>query len=217
MTKKIPKCPLCGGPHYKYMCFKNPKRGKTLARKYKKAYATGKVNKHDKVLVNQTLDRKRLIMELDRYCSLIVRIGASNKYGICSCYTCGKRVPFKLGDNGHYRSRQAMQTRWDFQNCHFQCTTCLTGDATLYKWDFSPIQQRNIKSGDMILARNPMSNGVMIVKVEDIEPVEVSKTKTIYIDGEKIEGNFGHLIETRNGFEPIEKVQIHNIIRIWKK
>lgn len=133
---KTPKCPVCGGPHYKYMCFKNPKRGKTLANKYKKAYSTGKVAKHDKVLNNQSLNRKRLIMELDKYCSLIVRVGASDKSGIAYCYTCGKRLPYKMLDNGHYRSRQCLATRWDFQNCHPQCQNCnrlLHGNLVEYR------------------------------------------------------------------------------------
>ena len=212
-------CKYCGSTlHFSYQCYQNPKRGKALKRRYEQAYRTGKTPKHDKILANQSLDRKRLIMELDKYCSLIVRISASNRFGIAQCYCCGKSIPYKMGDCAHYISRQKMQSRFDIEsNLRINCTTCLTGDATLYKWDFSPVQQRNIKSGDMILARNPMSNGVMIVEVEDIEPIEVSKTKTIHIDGEKIEGNFGHLVETRSGFEPIEKVQIHNIIRIWKK
>ena len=136
MVKKIPKCPICGGPHYKSFCWQNPKRGYNLRKKYEKAYKTGKVPRGEKTLSKETTKRKRLIMELDKYCSLIVRIGASDKYGVANCFTCGKRVPFKLGDNGHYRSRQAMQTRWDFQNCHFQCTHCnrvLRGNLKKYR------------------------------------------------------------------------------------
>ena len=121
---KLPKCPICGGPHYKSFCFKNPKRKKTLARKYKQAYRTGKTPKHDKVLTKQSLDRKRLIMELDKYCSLIVRISASNQFGIAECYTCGKRIPWKYGDCSHLISRQWGGTRFDLTHLRFCCQHC---------------------------------------------------------------------------------------------
>ena len=135
MAKQV-KCPICGGPHYKSFCWQNPKRNKNLARKYKQAYKTGKTPKHDKLLSSQTLDRKRLIMELDKYCSLIVRMSESDKYGVGVCIACGKRLPYKYLDNGHYRSRQALQTRWDFLNCHSECTHCnrvLRGNLKKYR------------------------------------------------------------------------------------
>lgn len=75
-------------------------------------------------------------MELDKYCSLVVRVGASNKFGIASCISCGKSVPYRLGDCGHYRSRQHLQTRWDLTNCNFQCTVCnrqLRGNLVKYR------------------------------------------------------------------------------------
>lgn len=135
MAKQI-TCKYCGShTHYSYMCFQNPKRKSALKRKYSQ-YKAGKTPKHDKVLSAQTLDRKRLILELDKYCSLIVRISASDKYGVVNCYTCGKRIPWKLCDNGHYRSRQALQTRWDFLNCHCQCQNCnrlLRGNLSRYR------------------------------------------------------------------------------------
>ena len=137
MTRKG-KCKYCGSDfHWSYQCRLNPKRGKVLARKYKQAYKTGKTPKHDKLLSNQPLDRKRLIMELDRYCSLIVRISASNQFGIAECYTCGKRIPWKYGDCGHYRSRQHLQSRFDIdKNLRICCQSCnrlLHGNLVKYR------------------------------------------------------------------------------------
>ena len=63
-------------------------------------------------------------MELDKYCSLIVRIGASNKYGVLSCYTCGKRIPWKMADCSHLVSRQWGGTRFDFTHLRPCCQFC---------------------------------------------------------------------------------------------
>ena len=133
---RTPVCSICGGNHYKSFCWRNPKRGKNLRAKYKKAYATGKTPKHDKILSAQPLDRKRLILELDRYFSLIVRIRGSDKYGVATCVTCGKKLPFRAMDCGHYRSRQHLQTRWDLTNGQIECTVCnrvLRGNLKLYR------------------------------------------------------------------------------------
>ena len=118
-------CKYCGSTlHFSYQCFKNPNRGKTLKRRYEKAYKTGEVGKHDKVLNSQSLNRKRLVMELDKYCSLIVRISASDKYGVATCYTCGKRLPWKCMHNCHFKSRQFLGTRFDFDNMRCGCPDC---------------------------------------------------------------------------------------------
>lgn len=123
---KIPTCKICGRQgHYAYACWQNPKRGKNLKKRYEKAFRNGKTPKHDKVLARQSLDRKRLILELDKYCSLIVRIKASDKFGVCDCYCCGKRLPWKQVDCAHYVSRQHLQSRFDLDsNLRVNCTNC---------------------------------------------------------------------------------------------
>ena len=136
MTKKVPKCPICGGPHYKSFCWQNPKRGYNLRKKYEKAYKTGKVPRGEKTLSKETTKRKRLIMELDKYCSLIVRVGASDKYGNCLCYICGRKLPYRQMHNGHYKSRQFLGTRFDFDNMRASCPNCnvvLHGNIPKYK------------------------------------------------------------------------------------
>ena len=130
-------CKYCGSTlHFSYQCFRNPKRGYAIKKKYEQVYKTGKTPKHDKMLSSQSLDRKRLIMELDRYCSLVVRISASNKFGVLSCYTCGKRISYKMCDNGHLKSRQFQGTRFDFDNMRPQCQNCnrtLKGNLVKYR------------------------------------------------------------------------------------
>ena len=131
----MPKCKICGGPHYKYQCFQNPKRKYALKRKYSE-YKAGKTPRRDKVLSAQTTARKRLILDLDKYCSLIVRIQASDKFGVASCFTCGRRLPYKMLDNGHFKSRQFVGTRFDFDNMRPQCQNCnrfLKGNLSQYR------------------------------------------------------------------------------------
>lgn len=133
---KIPKCKICGGPHYAYMCFQNPKRKYALKRKYS-SYKAGVKPKKDKLLSNEkSLDRRRLTMELDKYCSWIVRLKASDKYGKITCYTCGKKIPWKMAHCCHFISRRYGGTRFDFDNLKAGCEYCnvaLHGNLEAYR------------------------------------------------------------------------------------
>lgn len=133
---KTPKCSICGGPHYAYMCFQNPKRKYVIKRKYS-GYKQGVKPKKDKLLKDEkSLNRRRLILELDKYCSWIVRLKASDKYGVITCYTCGKRVPYKMAHCCHYISRRYGGTRFDFDNLRAGCEYCnvaLHGNLEKYK------------------------------------------------------------------------------------
>lgn len=133
---KAPKCKICGGPHYAYMCFQNPKRKYALKRKYS-GYKAGVKPKRDKLLSNEkNLDRRRLTLELDKFCSLYVRLKASNKYGVLSCYTCGKRIPWKTAHCCHFISRRFGGTRFDLDNLRAGCEYCnvaLHGNLEVYK------------------------------------------------------------------------------------
>lgn len=148
----MPKCKICGGPHYQYQCFQNPKRKAAMKRKFSE-YKAGKVPKRDKVLSKtRGLNRKRLILELDKYCSLYVRVSSTTNIrptvqphirvcsnptlGIGACYTCGKRLPWKALHNGHFKSRQFIGTRFDFDNMRPQCEYCnvvLHGNINKYR------------------------------------------------------------------------------------
>lgn len=59
--------------------------------------------------------RKKLIRELDKIVSLIVRKRDGR------CVVCGKVEGLT---NGHLFSRSNYSTRWDFENCYGQCLGC---------------------------------------------------------------------------------------------
>lgn len=188
---KTPKCKICGGPHYKYQCFQNPKRKQALKRKYSE-YKKGKVPKREKLLASQTNPRKRLILELDRYCSLCVRIEASDKFGIASCFTCGKRYPYKMMDNGHYRSRQFGGTRFDFDNMRPQCQNCnrlLHGNLSRYRENLiREIGEERVDALDL-----KKNNKISTVELENLL-VEIKNRYKNDIEKKKVEQRTSGLV-----------------------
>ena len=61
--------------------------------------------------------------KLDALFSTYIRTKYS-KNGICTCYTCGKKLPIKSIQNGHFVPRQYLATRWEEKNCRPQCWGC---------------------------------------------------------------------------------------------
>lgn len=60
---------------------------------------------------------------LDKVFSLYIR-QRDSKDGIIKCISCGKLVPWKESDCGHFINRKHMATRYDEQNCNAQCRLC---------------------------------------------------------------------------------------------
>lgn len=77
---------------------------------------------------------KYLKKELDRVFSLYIRhLGA--KDGMNQCFTCGKILPIKELQCGHYESRKHTSLRWCRENSEVQCEYCnirLKGNYTVY-------------------------------------------------------------------------------------
>lgn len=44
--------------------------------------------------------------------------------GICTCATCGAKVPIKSAHAGHFISRKHLATRFHEKNVHAQCFAC---------------------------------------------------------------------------------------------
>lgn len=121
--KKLPVCPICGGCHYQYACWKNPKR-KSAFKAHFKAVERTKTKKMVKGTFTQKDARKDLIYKLDLVVSKYVRQYYADKNGICTCYTCGRRLPWKGMDCGHCISRRYISTRFELDNLRVQCQQC---------------------------------------------------------------------------------------------
>ena len=51
------------------------------------------------------------------------------------CFTCGKQMEENESQNGHYKSRVHLSTRYSEKNCHCQCVSCNIfkgGNLTVY-------------------------------------------------------------------------------------
>ena len=76
------------------------------------------------------MDKKVLTKRLDRLVSVLVR-SRENR-----CATCGRKLPWRHRQAGHFVPRVVQQTRWDFSNVHVQCSHCnveLGGNIEKYK------------------------------------------------------------------------------------
>ena len=68
--------------------------------------------------------RKGLRFSLDRAFSWYIRLTHADEDGICTCFTCGKRLHWSQIQNGHFVSRGKLATRWRPDNCRPQCYGC---------------------------------------------------------------------------------------------
>lgn len=70
--------------------------------------------------------RSKLVKKLDVVFSQYVRLSNSDKNGMCTCVTCGKRGHWKNDgiQAGHFMSRKHYSTRWDEDNVKPQCVKC---------------------------------------------------------------------------------------------
>ena len=62
--------------------------------------------------------------KLDRIFSLYIRLRDANPQGYTRCISCGKIVPWKEADCGHFINRSHMATRYNEKNCNAQCRSC---------------------------------------------------------------------------------------------
>ena len=63
-------------------------------------------------------------VKLDRVFSQYIRLRDMMKGGYFRCISCGKLLPIKYADCGHYINRKHMSTRFSEVNCNAQCKSC---------------------------------------------------------------------------------------------
>lgn len=88
-----------------------------------------KFKKKEKIspLFDKTVSVKKqpdLKTKLDRIFSEFIRLRDANPAGYTRCISCGKLVPWKQADCGHFVNRSHMATRFNEKNCNAQCHTC---------------------------------------------------------------------------------------------
>ncbi|MAN62518.1 MAG: hypothetical protein CMI60_11305 [Parvibaculum sp.] len=81
------------------------------------------------------MSRSKEIKKLDKVFSKYVRKFHEDKYGLCTCITCGVQKPPKEMHAGHFMSRGCYSTRWLHQpdegmvNVLPQCPRCNLYDS----------------------------------------------------------------------------------------
>lgn len=125
MNRKPIICPYCGAKnlHFGYSCWRNPKRKSAFKAHFKAVEARQKKKIHKDPSSTENR-RKTLIYKLDLVVSRYVRQLYADKNGICTCYTCGKRIPWKGMDCSHFISRRFNGTRFDLDNLRVCCQYC---------------------------------------------------------------------------------------------
>lgn len=68
--------------------------------------------------------RSRLISNLDKVTSSIVRLSACNSKWEITCYTCDKKIPRKKAHCAHFVSRGVIEYRFDLDNLRACCAGC---------------------------------------------------------------------------------------------
>jgi len=57
--------------------------------------------------------------------SRFIRLRDSDENGICTCFTCGKRLEWNSGmQAGHFIGRRHWATKYHEKNVHAQCVNC---------------------------------------------------------------------------------------------
>lgn len=63
-------------------------------------------------------------VKLDRVFSQYIRLRDMMTGGYFRCISCGKLLPIRDADCGHYINRKHMSTRFSEVNCNAQCKSC---------------------------------------------------------------------------------------------
>ena len=71
-----------------------------------------------------TTETKKLREHLDRIFSEFIRLRDADENGLARCISCGKIVPWREADCGHFVNRSHMSTRYNEKNCNLQCRSC---------------------------------------------------------------------------------------------
>ena len=113
--------------------------------------------------------RKTLVRKLDQIFSLYIRTRDADKKGICTCCTCGKKLPVKQIHCGHFMSRRHMATRWDEDNCNSQCVKCNTfNQGEQYKYALFLNKKFDTDKASELLVKSRQTTKYTILDLEEM-------------------------------------------------
>lgn len=95
--------------------------------------------------------QSKAIRYLDEAVSILVR----QHYEQLGCFTCGRLIPWKEADCGHFRRRECMSTRFDLRNLGLQCKKCNRFDGgRSYEFGKKLDQVWGIRTADLMELRS---------------------------------------------------------------
>lgn len=152
------------------------------------------------------LTRSKLIKEIDKLVSMRVRYGSATRDAEgtfwCKCVSCGRKLPLKMIDCGHFVQRGCLPLRFDMGNVNPEC---LTGEAPLMLSNRKKIFQKDVKVGDMIIGHD--DGHEIITRVDYIEKVKSPIIRVELSDGRTFRGSPNHRVLTTNGYMKLSDIK----------
>jgi len=83
-------------------------------------------NKKTGLVESEIAPKQKFLTEetLDKWFSKFIRLRDTMTNGYVRCVTCGSIHHWKDVDNGHFQTRNHINTKYNEKNCNVQCTSC---------------------------------------------------------------------------------------------
>ena len=94
---------------------------------YRNLISQQRISKREADKDGLSLEEKELqdlVNDLDAVFSRWLRLSNTDKEDNCECFTCGKKMSYKVMQCGHYIGRSCYFLRFDTRNTRVQCKTC---------------------------------------------------------------------------------------------
>ena len=130
------------------------------------------------------LTRSQLIKEIDKLVSMRVRYGSATRDAEgtfwCRCVSCGRKLPLKMIDCGHFVQRGCLPLRFDMTDVAPECQACNRyHDDHLVGYADWLIKNRGMKEFQrLVKTKQDWKNG-------KIKPFKMDELKKIYNDNLK--------------------------------
>ena len=126
----------------------------------------------------------KLKAKLDQVFSQYIRLHHADRFGFCTCYTCGSRMPWKDIQNGHLFSRGRLSTRFEEMNCRPQCYGCNVCQKGNYQ-EYFPRMTREIGLANMELLEQQSKSDIKLDRAFYMRNIEYYKAEVLKLLQEK--------------------------------